>query len=73
VIAQGYEGIQHSTECPGSVGIPLAAKGNLCLYTAENEGLTLLEAFPFASGALLKFEAPAFGAAAAGTWAVTAP
>lgn len=73
VIGKGFDGIQHSTECPGSVGVPLAAKGNVCFYTVENEGLTLLEAFPFTSGTLLKFKGPTFGAAVAGTWAVTAP
>jgi hypothetical protein len=72
LIAKGQEGIEHTAECPGSVNLPLAAKGNLCLYTAEDQGLTLLEAFSSASGALLTFKGPA-KAAAAGTWAVTAP
>jgi len=72
VIAEGKEGSEHSVECPGSVSLPLAAKGNLCLYTAEDQGLDLTETFPFVSGALLKFKGPP-NTAAAGTWAVTAP
>jgi hypothetical protein len=72
LIAKGQEGIEHAAECPGSVNLPLAAKGNLCLYTAEDQGLTLVEAFASASGALLTFKGP-LKAASAGTWAVTAP
>jgi hypothetical protein len=73
LIAKGYEGIQHSTECPGSVVQPLAARGNLCVYTAENEGsLRLHEASPFTSGALLVVESSTFNIAS-GTWTVTAP
>src|SRR5262249_4744993 len=45
LIAKGREGAEHSVECPGSVRLPLAAKGSLCLYTAEDQGLTLLETF----------------------------
>jgi len=73
VIAKGYEGIQHSTECPGSVFQPLAARGNLCVYSAENEGsLNLHEALPFTSGALLVF-GNSQPSTASGTWIVTAP
>jgi hypothetical protein len=72
VIAEGKEGDEHAAECPGSLKLPLAAKGNLCLYTAKNQGLTLSEAFPAVSGALLTFKGPN-KAAAVGTWAVTAP
>lgn len=71
VIGEGKEGKEHVTECPGSVALPRAAKGVLCLYTGENQGLELVESFPFASGALLKLKGPP-GATAAGTWAVTA-
>ncbi len=71
VIGEGKEGKEHATECPGSVALPRAAKGFLCLYTGENPGLELVESFPFATGALLKLKGPA-GATAAGTWAVTA-
>jgi hypothetical protein len=52
--------------------VPIAAKGNLCIYTAESQGLTLSESFAFVSGALLKFKG-APNSTAAGTWAVTAP
>jgi hypothetical protein len=72
LIAKDKEGAEHAAECPGSVSLPLAAKGHLCLYTAEDQGLTLLETFSSTSGALLTFKGP-FKAAAAGTWAVTAP
>jgi len=70
LIAEGEEGNQHASECPGTVALPRAAKGNLCLYTAEDQGLELEEDFPFVSGALLKFKGPP-NKAAAGTWAVT--
>lgn len=72
LIAKGAEGKEHAAECPGSSNLPLAAKGNLCLYTGEDQGLKLVEAFSSPSGALLTFKGPA-KAAAAGTWAVTAP
>jgi hypothetical protein len=70
LIAEGEEGNEHATECPGTVALPRAAKGNLCLYTAEDQGLELEENYPFVSGALLKFKGPP-NKAAAGTWAVT--
>lgn len=70
LIAEGEEGNEHATECPGTVALPRAAKGNLCLYTAEDQGLELEESFPFISGALFKFKGPP-NKAAAGTWAVT--
>jgi hypothetical protein len=74
LIASRFDEIQHSTECPGSVAQPLAARGNLCLYTAANEGwVSLLEAFPFTSGALLTFEGPLSSPTSGGTWVVTAP
>jgi hypothetical protein len=72
LIGKEQEGIEHAAECPGSVGLPLATKGNLCIYTAEDQGLTLTESFAFVSGALLKFKGMP-SKAAAGTWAVTAP
>ncbi len=72
LIGKGKAGSEHAAECPGSPNLPLAAKGHLCIYTVENQGLTLLEAFSSPSGALLTFKGPS-KAAAAGTWAVTAP
>jgi hypothetical protein len=71
-VAEGKEGKEHAAECPGSLALPRAAKGALCLYVAENQGLELDESFPFVSGALIKLKGPP-GGAAAGTWAVTAP
>jgi hypothetical protein len=72
LIAKGQAGKEHAAECPGSTNLPLAAKGNLCLYTVEDQGLTLAETFPSTSGAVLTFTGPS-KAAAAGVWAVTAP
>lgn len=72
MVAEGKEGKEHAAECPGSLALPRAAKGDLCLYVAENQGLELDESFPFVSGALIKLKGPP-GGAAAGTWAVTAP
>ncbi len=72
LIGKGKAGSEHAAECPGNPNLPLAAKGNLCIYTAEDQGLTLLEAFSSPSGALLTFKGPS-KAATAGTWAVTAP
>jgi hypothetical protein len=71
LIGKGKEGSEHAAECPGSATLPLAAKGNLCIYMGEDQGLTLLDAFVSQSGALLTFKGPT-KAAAAGTWAVTA-
>jgi hypothetical protein len=71
LIGKEKEGTEHAAECPGTVGLPLAARGSLCIYTAENQGLSLTESFAFVGGALLKFKG-APNTAAAGTWAVTA-
>jgi hypothetical protein len=72
LIGKEQEGKEHVEECPGSTNLPLAAKGNLCLYTGEDQGLALVKAFSSTSGALLTFTGPS-KAAAAGVWAVTAP
>jgi hypothetical protein len=72
LIAKGQAGNEHAIECPGSTNLPLAAKGNLCLYAVEDQGLTLAETFSSTSGAVLTFRGPS-KAAAAGVWAVTAP
>jgi hypothetical protein len=72
LIAKGQAGKEHATECPGSTNLPLAARGNLCLYLVEDQGLTLVETFSSTSGAVLTFKGPS-KAAAAGVWAVTAP
>lgn len=72
MVGEGKEGKEHATECPGSLALPRAANGDLCLYVGENQGLELDESFPLVSGALVKLKGPS-GGAAAGTWAVTAP
>jgi hypothetical protein len=72
LIAKEKEGIEHAEECPGSTSLPLAAKGNLCIYTGEDQGLALSKTFTSPSGAVLTFKGPT-AAAAAGVWAVTAP
>lgn len=72
LIGKGKAGSEHAAECPGNQNLPLAARGHLCVYTAEDQGLALLKAFSSPSGALLTFKGPS-KAAAAGTWAVTAP
>lgn len=72
LIGKDKEGDEAAAECPGTIGLPLAAKGQLCVYTAEDQGLTLQEARAFSGGALLQFEGPP-NTAAGGTWAVTAP
>jgi hypothetical protein len=72
LIGKDKEGDEAAQECPGTIGLPLAAKGHLCLYTAEDQGLTLEEARAFPGGALIRFNG-APNTAAAGTWAVTAP
>jgi hypothetical protein len=72
LIAKDQAGKEHAAECPGSTNLPLAAKGNLCLYTVEDQGLTLAETFSSTSGAVLTFRGLS-KVAAAGVWAVTAP
>ena len=73
IVKKEQEGIEHATECPGSVVFPKAAKGYLCLYTAEEAaGMTLQSATPSPFGALLAYTGtPSTGSA--GVWAVTGP
>jgi len=72
IVKKDQEGVEHATECPGSVAIPKAAKGKLCLYTAQEAGLELQSAIPSPYGAIVSYlGTPGFGNA--GTWAVTAP
>jgi len=71
------------TECPGSVETPLAAPGDLCVYTSVENGLEpsaiVQPASPISegtgtSGAILRLApASATASTAVGTWAVTAP
>ncbi len=73
IVKKNQEGTEHATECPGSVIFPKAAKGFLCLYTAEEAaGMALQSATPSPFGALLTYTGtPATGSA--GVWAVTGP
>jgi hypothetical protein len=71
IVKKGKEGEEHAAECPGSVAFPKAAKGMLCLYTAqEAAGLELQAATPTPFGALLTYAGtPSTGSA--GVWATT--
>lgn len=74
-----------TTECPGSVGSPEAASGQVCVYVnmppgLENLGVVGVKDFEGAGnavgrpGLLLLFESEAAGhVQVEGTWAVTAP
>jgi hypothetical protein len=72
IVKKGKEGEEHAAECPGNVGIPKAAKGKLCLYTAQETGLELQSATPGLVGALLTYTGTP-GTGDAGTWTVTGP
>lgn len=72
IVKKDKEGQEHAAECPGSLAVPLAAPGKLCLYTAIEAGLVLQSATPTPVGALLSYSGPA-GAGNAGTWGATAP
>lgn len=72
IVKKDKEGEEHAAECPGSLAVPLAAPGKLCLYTAVEAGLELQSAIPTPVGALFSYIGPP-GAGNAGVWAVTAP
>ena len=72
VIKKEQEGIEHATECPGSILFPKAAKGYLCLYTAQDAGLEFQSATPSPFGAVVTYSGTP-GTANAGVWAVTGP
>jgi hypothetical protein len=73
IVKKDQEGIENATECPGSIFVPKAAKGVLCLYTAEEAaGMTFLSATPSPYGAVVTFSGTP-GTGNAGVWAVTAP
>lgn len=72
IVKKGKEGEENVADCPGSVAVPLAAKGKLCLYTAQEAGLELQSATPAPVGAILAYLGTP-GTGNAGTWAVTAP
>jgi hypothetical protein len=72
IVKKDQEGIEHATECPGSVFAPKAAKGTLCLYTAADGGLEFQSAVPAPFGAIVNYMGTP-GTGNGGTWAVTAP
>lgn len=73
VVKKEQEGIENATECPGSIFVPKAAKGVLCLYTAEEApGMVLQGATPSPYGAVVSFLGSP-GTGSGGVWIVTAP
>lgn len=72
IVKKEKEGEEHAAECPGSLAVPLAAPGKLCLYTALEAGLELQSVLPTPVGAVLTYLGTP-GTGEAGTWAVTAP
>lgn len=73
VVKKGKEGQEHAAECPGNVFVPKAAKGVLCLYTAEEAaGMTFQSATPSPYGGVVTFTGTP-GTGSAGVWAVTGP
>lgn len=73
VVKKGQEGKEHAAECPGNIFVPKAAKGMLCLYTAEETpSLELKSATPTPYGAILTYLGTP-GTGNAGVWIVTAP
>lgn len=73
VVKKNQEGVEHATECPGSLIVPKAAKGVLCLYTAEEAaGMTLQGATPSPYGAVVTWLGSP-GTGNGGVWIVTAP
>jgi hypothetical protein len=72
IVKKDQEGVEHAVECPGSLAIPKAAKGYLCLYTGQEAGLEFQSAVPSPYGAIITYLGTP-GAGNAGTWAVTGP
>lgn len=73
VVKKNQEGVEHATECPGSLIAPKAANGVLCLYTAEEAaGMALHEASPGPFGAVVTWLGSP-GTGSGGVWIVTAP
>lgn len=71
IVKKGKEGEENATECPGSIFVPKAAKGVLCLYTAEEAaGMTFQSATPSPYGGIVTFLGTP-GTGSAGVWAVT--
>lgn len=72
IVKKGKEGEEHAADCPGNIFVPLAAKGNLCLYTAEEAPMELQSAIPSPLGALVTYLGTP-GTGSGGVWVVTAP
>lgn len=72
IVKKDQEGTEHAAECPGSLAVPKAAKGNLCLYTGQEAGLEFQAAVPSPYGAIISYLGIP-GTGNAGTWAVTGP
>jgi hypothetical protein len=71
IVKKGQEGKEHAAECPGSILFPKAAKGVLCLYTAEEVvGMAFQSATPSPFGAVVTYLGTP-GTGNAGVWAVT--
>lgn len=71
VVKKEQEGVEHATECPGSIFVPKAAKGVLCLYTAEEApGMTLQGATPSPYGAVVSWLGSP-GTGSGGVWVAT--
>lgn len=73
IVKKGKEGQENATECPGTIAVPKAAKGVLCLYTGEEPaGMALQSATPSPYGGIVTFLGTP-GTGAGGIWVVTAP
>lgn len=73
VVKKEQEGVEHATECPGSLIVPKAAKGVLCLYTAEEgPGMALQGATPSPYGAVVSWLGSP-GTGSGGVWVATGP
>lgn len=71
VVKKEKEGQEHAAECPGSIFVPKAAKGVLCLYTAEEAaGMTFQSATPSPYGGIVTFLGTP-GTGVGGVWVVT--
>ena len=71
VVKKEQEGQEHAAECPGTIFTPKAAKGVLCLYTAEEAaGMTFQSATPSPYGAAVTFLGTP-GTGSGGVWVVT--
>jgi Collagen triple helix repeat (20 copies) len=68
------KGAAPTEECPGTLGKPEAAAGDLCVYTFEESGgLTFAESANLSTGGVaLEFISGSLNGFAVGSWAVTA-